>query len=317
MARFMPVACIVVGLGLAVGFGAIAVDSLLDYRAFPSAAVPVTVAQLAAMTTVPRGTWVSVVDAQPDCSHGYAKPQDTAYVLLGDGKTSSLVIAALNEPPSCPQLTRQQLTGVPSVRRTVESEPGKSVPFGLAWPGVDWQKWPEHRAVMLWTWSGPGDSRTGIWLGLGFSVLGLLLTAYGVRWLRPRVGDTFVLEPSQFPNSVQLKPGGRAGLPARVVWLPVVRVAVVTARGVATDVTLYELQLPAHVAPLATQRMLSVHTGPGHAGLIFRSGARDAVAAALPAGSETVVFLRSDLAELEQSSAQACWRLCATDWPAS
>lgn len=310
MARFMPLACVVVGLGLAVGFGAMALDSALDYRAFPSAPVPITVARLAAMTTVPRGTWVSVIDAQPDCRHGYAKPQDTAYVLLGDGQTRSLVIAALNEAPSCQQLTRAHFTGVPSLRRTVEGAPGKDVPYGLAWPGVDWQTWPGHRAVVLWTWSGPGDSRIGIWLGLGFSLLGLLLTAYGARWLRPRVGDTFVVDPSQFPETLQLKQRGGASLPARVVWLPVIRAQAVTARGLATDVTLYELELPANATPLATQRTFSAHTGPGHAGLIFRSAARDAVAAALAAGSSTFVLLRSDLAELEQSK-QSRAALCA------
>src|SRR5690348_6690466 len=102
MSRVMPVLCVVVGLGLGGGFGSIAADSLLDYRAFASAPSPVTVAQLAALTAVPRGTWVSVVDAQPDCARGYARPHDTSYALIGDGKTRSVVIAALNEPaPRC------------------------------------------------------------------------------------------------------------------------------------------------------------------------------------------------------------------------
>jgi hypothetical protein len=57
------------------------------------------------------------------------------------------------------------------------------------------------------------------------------------------------------------------------------------------------------VSPLAarTQRALSAHTGPGHAGLIFRSNERAAVAAARPAGSETFVLIRSDLMQLELS----------------
>jgi hypothetical protein len=114
------------------------------------------------------------------------------------------------------------------------------------------------------------------------------------------------MDPSQFPSAVQLAKGtGRTGatLPATVVWLPVLRVQAVRARGFATGVTLYELKLPESVAPLATraQRIMSAHTGPGVAGLIFRGSERDAVAAARPAGSEELVLIRSDFAELELS----------------
>jgi hypothetical protein len=200
-------------------------------------------------------------------------------------------------------LTRKELVGVPSLRRTVESAPGKDVPFGLAWPGVDWRKWSQHRAVILWTSSGPHNSRTGIWLGGGFALLGLWLTWYGIRWLRRRAGDTIAVDPAEFPSAVQLRRGAAANLPATIVWLPVLRTEAVKARGVATDVTIYYLGLPANVSPLATrtQRTISAHTGPGVAGLIFRSAERDAVAAALPAGAEDFVLLRSDLAELELS----------------
>ena len=121
MGRLVPVSCVLVGLALAAGFGAIGVDSLLDRRAFPAAPTPITVAQLAAMKVVPRGTWVKLVDAQPDCVQSYAKPSDTSYVLVGDGKTASRVIAAMNEPPSCAELGRRGLTGVPSLRRTAST----------------------------------------------------------------------------------------------------------------------------------------------------------------------------------------------------
>jgi hypothetical protein len=299
----MPVACVVVGLGLAAGFGAISVDSLLDYRAFPKAPTPVTVAQLSAMKSFPRGSWVSVVDARPDCARGYAKPHDTSYVVLGDGNTPSRAIAALNSVPPCEQLTPADFRGVPSLCRTVDGAPGNALPDGLGWPGVDWQHWPEHRAVILWTWSGPQNSRTGIWLGALFALLGVFVTWYGIRWLRPRVGDTVVVDPDQFPTTVQLAKGSGSTLPATIVWLPVLRSEGVNARGLSTDVTIYQLQHPENVAPLAagSQRMLSAHTGPGVAGLIFRSTERKAVAAARPAGSEKLVVLRSDLAELELS----------------
>jgi hypothetical protein len=298
-------ACVVVGLGMTIGSGFVAVDSVLDYRAFPRTPTPVTVAQLAAMTSVPRGAWVSVIDGQPDCRRGYARPHDTAYALVGDGKSSAVIVVALNEPPACERLTRTELTGVPSLRRTVEAAPGRDLPDGLAWPGVAWQVWPGHHAVILWTWSGPKDSRTGIWLGAAFAALGVFVTWYGVRSLRPPVPDAAVMDPSRFPGTVQLTRRAGSTLPATVVWLPVVRTEVVTTRGLATGVTLYELELPPIVNPLSTRRQhtLSSHTGPGVAGLIFRSTAREAVAAARPAGSEDFVLIRSDLAELELSKA--------------
>jgi hypothetical protein len=299
MGRLMPVATVLVGLGLGVGFGSITVDSLLDYRAFPKTPTPVTVAQLSALTSVPRGTWVSVVDAQPDCARGYAKPYDTSYVVIGDGRTPAVAIAALNLSVPCEKLTAADFSGVPALCRTVDGAPGNALPDGLAWPGSDWQRWPEHRAVILWTWSGPHNSRTGIWLGGLFALLGASLTWYGIRWLRPRAGDAVVVDPDQFPTTVQLRKGST--LPASIVWLPVLRSELVNARGISTEVTIYHLQLPENVSPLATktQRVITAHTGPGFAGLIFRSTARDAVAAARSAGSEKVVVLRSDLADLE------------------
>jgi hypothetical protein len=246
---------------------------------------------------------VRVVDAEPDCQHGYSTPHDTAYALVGDGKTPSVIIAAINSPPPCERLTRAELTGVPSLRRTVDGAPGSALPDGLAWSNVDFQKWPEHRAVILWTWSGRNNSRTGIWLGAVFALLGLGLVWYGIRWLRPRIGSAVVVDQTQFPSTVQLTKREGSTLPATVVWLPVLRVQAVNARGLSTGVTLYELGLPENVAPLAarTQRTLSTHTGPTVAGLIFRSRERDAVAAARPAGSERFVVIRSDLAELELS----------------
>lgn len=299
----MPVVTVLVGLGMALGCGWLSVSSLLDYRAFPKAPTPVTVAQLAALKTVPRGTWISVVDARPDCGRGYAKPYDTSYVFVGDGKSPSVAIAAFDMNVPCDKLVASDFSGVPTVCGTVDGGPGHALPDALAWPGVDWQRWPEHRAVILWTWSGPKNSRTGIWLGGLFALLGVFLTWYGIRWLRPRVGDTVVVDPDQFPTTVQLAKGSGSILPATVVWLPVLRAEAVKARGIATDVTIYYLQRPESVSPLATadRRMITAHTGPGVAGLIFRTAERSAVAAARPAGSETVVVLRSDLAELELS----------------
>src|SRR6188768_1953115 len=104
MSRLMGAACVVVGLGLTAGFGALSVDSLLDTRAFPTAPKPVTVAELAAIKHVPRGTWVRLVDAEPDCAHGYAQPHGTPYVLVRDGKTPSVVIVAIDAPPPCEKL---------------------------------------------------------------------------------------------------------------------------------------------------------------------------------------------------------------------
>ena len=167
MNRFLPGVFVVVGLGLSLWFGHIGVDSFLEYRAFAAAPTPVTVAQLAAMKAMPRGTWATVIDAQPDCAHGYARPSDPVYLIVGDGKTTARIIVAiqtprLSEPPSCTSLSAQKFTGVPSLRATVESAPGRSLPGDLAWPGLDWQKWPQQQAVFLWTWSGPRDSRIGI-----------------------------------------------------------------------------------------------------------------------------------------------------------
>jgi len=303
MSRVMALACVVVGLGLALGCGWLVVQAVLDYRAFPASPTPVTVAELRAMKSVPRGTWVSVVDAHPDCARGYAKPYDTPYVFLGDGKGPSVVIAALRMNLPCEKLSSGNFRGVPSLCRTVDGAPGNALPDALAWPGVDWGRWPEHRAVILWTWSGPENSRTGIWLGGLFALLGVFVTWYGLRWLRPRVGDAVVVDPDQFPTTVQLAKGSRSMLPATVAWLPVLRSELVKSRGISTDVTIYYLQAPVSVSPLATgnQRMISAHSGPGVAGLIFRTAERDAVAAARPAGSEKLVVLRSDLAELDLS----------------
>jgi hypothetical protein len=295
--RLVPISCVLVGLALAAGFGAIGVDSLLDRRAFPGAPIPITVAQLAAMKVVPRGTWVKLVDAHPDCVQGYAKPSDTSYVLVGDGKTASRVIAALNEPPSCAELGRREFTGVPSLRRTASTVDGKDLPHELAWRGVDWQRWPEQRAVILWTWSGPDDSWMGIWLGAGFGVLGLLVTWYGVSWLKPRTSDAVVIDESVFPTTFRL---ARHAMPATVVWLPVLRSYEVTARGLGTGVTIYELKLPPNVAPLETQsqRVLTADSSPHKAGLIFGSDDRTTVAAVRPSGSKEHVILRSNLAEV-------------------
>ena len=303
MGRLMPVLTVLVGLGMALGCGWLSVDSLLDYRAFPKAPTPVTVAQLSALRNVPRATWVSVVDARPDCTRGYAKPYETNYVLIGDGTSPSVAIAAFDMNIPCEKLTSADFRGVPSVCGTIDGAPGNTLPDALAWPGVDWQRWPEHRAVILWTWSGPQNSRTGIWLGGLFALLGALLTWYGVRWLLPRIGDMVVVDPQQFPTTVQLAKSSGSALPATLVWLPVLREETVKARGISTDVTIYHLERPESVSPLATgdRRMITTHTGPGVAGLIFRSAERDAVAAARPAGSEKVVILRSDLAELELS----------------
>jgi len=301
MGRFMAVSTVIVGLGFAAGFGALSVDSLLDYRAFPATPSPVTVADLAKTTAVARGTWVRVVDAVPDCAHGYAKPHDPSYVLVGDGKTSSVVIAQFDAPPRCDDLARTGFTGVPSVHRTVESIPGSDLPYGLAWARVEWKQWPAQRAVILWTRSGPENSRTGIWVGAGLALLGLFLVWYGVRWLLPRLGDAVVVDPSLFPSTVPLRSRGGMTPPATVVWLPVLRVEEVKGRGISTDVWIYLLALPAPVSPLATgkPRVISAHTGPGKSGLIFRSAARDAVAAARPAGSENYVVLRTDLRMLD------------------
>lgn len=306
----MAVATVVVGLGLGVGFGAISVDSLLDSRAFPAKPTPLTVAELVAMPSFPRGTWVTITDARPECARGYAKPHDTEYVLVGDGVTPHLVIAALHDATPCARLTPRELTGVPVLRRTADAVPGTDLPEGLAWPGLDWQKWPAQRAVIVWTASGPGNARTGIWLGAGFALLGVWLTWYGIRWLVPRIGDTVVVDPSEFPASVPLAKRGGA-LPAAVVWLPVLRAQAVKARGIATDVTVYDLAMPPTVSPLATrtQPTLSVHTGPGAAGLVFRTSDRESVAAARLAGSDELVVLRSDLAELELTAeGRKAWR---------
>ncbi|MFT3775633.1 MAG: hypothetical protein QM820_60575 [Minicystis sp.] len=165
-----------IGLFLTLLAGSLTVDTILDLRAFPAAPRPITVAEAAAMVEPPRGAWVRLVDAQVDCRyparHGGSGPDVYTFLTDATGKPRVLVSTPAPGPIAC-----GDAAPAPGVGVLKAGTPGRIV--GLEWPGLDWRQWPTAHMTMLWTSSGPSDSRLGLLVVPLVMLPGLLLLFIG------------------------------------------------------------------------------------------------------------------------------------------
>lgn len=220
---------LVVGLGLTLGMGALFVDALLDLRAYPSTPTPRTVAELTALTAVPRGTWVQLKNVKLDCRHGLRTGQSGKNVsaiatdAADTSTTPARVVVVWEELPrqSCEELSRSPLIGGVSLVSRMH-------PTGPQWPDIDWQKWPAPGVIQVWTYTGPGNSRTLLWLAPLLMLPGVLMLL-GVwvqlrdawrqkRQLRERRSQHFQVR-FQMPLSTGASALQSFGLPAGVLQL--------------------------------------------------------------------------------------------------
>lgn len=176
---------LVIGLGLTLGFGALFVDAILDLRAFPSEPHPTTVAEAAAITNEPpRGSWVTLTDARPDCRYPPRRSDGggNRYFLATDATGSRHVLVSMDGEASSPC---ERWDDFPRIGVLHANAPGRIV--GLAWEGLDWAKWPTAQVATLSTSSGPDDSRIGLWLYPLLMLPGVLLLVVGALPLRDAV----------------------------------------------------------------------------------------------------------------------------------
>jgi len=172
---------LLVGLGLSLGGVALLVGLVRDVRAFPDAPVPLAFADAVAMVDPPRGTWVSIADAQVDCVQAPAvSTRQVAWALVGQEGSAGQILVHLGsgEAPACEDL-KPPFVGVLSRRAA------KDLPRLPPWEvDVD-----DGHATMLWTQQSPPSLAS-------FFVIPLLVVPglgmlYGVflvgreRWSRP------------------------------------------------------------------------------------------------------------------------------------
>jgi hypothetical protein len=212
VSRAFALLSLLVGLGLLFGFGWLAVDSGLDAAAFPREPKVMSLTELAGLRHTPRGTWVKLVGPF-HVDLGPVQPSEggPSYVLLSDPlRTARLVVArefpvelARSSPgPSSPP----QWSGVPAVYRTHSKGSYPDLPHGLAFDEAPWSG-SDPPLVILWTYSGPENSRLGLVLAPFFALLGLFVMAYAWSNLRPKP-DTAdaVWTGDALPQSVRLGP---------------------------------------------------------------------------------------------------------------
>jgi len=211
MSRAFALVSLLVGLGMFIGFGWLAVDCALDLRAFPQRPHGRTLAELAKTTHAPRGAWVRLV-GPAEVAAGPVQPNSGGphYVLLRSIESSAFVVVATELPgASAP------FVGVPSVHRTTEHGPRYArLPTGLHFRAVPWARGPGQRVVILWTHSGPENSRLGVLMAPLFALLGLFVSFYAQRQLhRPALTKDVVWPEGELPKAVRLGP--RAGARTR------------------------------------------------------------------------------------------------------
>ncbi len=203
-----------VGLAMAVGFGALLWGVVADLRAFPDVPRPVTVAEATASRDIPRGSWVTLTDLRLPCIWGESRGSSgTHRYHVGTGADgASRVLIATRHTPACGDVARP-MSGV-----IASSRVGRIV--GVEIPGHPWSAWPTDFQVTLWTESGPADSRVGLVFLPWMAALGLIVAMY-YAWprgpVRTRRGRRLgQLDPGRVPHlRASFDPAGLTILPTR------------------------------------------------------------------------------------------------------
>src|SRR5688572_15990405 len=191
MSRAFAILSLLVGLGMFFGSAWLAVDVGLDAAAFPAAPKEMALPELAGLRRVPRGSWVRLVGpfeieakpVQPNAGGPY-------YVLLRDPQRTAHLVVTGEVPselgrPWRPESSQPAWTGVPTVHRTHGSEPSyRDLPRSLAFDGVDWSGPSDPPLVILWTHSGPRNSRIGLVIAPLLALVGLRVAVFALGNLR-------------------------------------------------------------------------------------------------------------------------------------
>lgn len=161
-----------VGLAMALGFGALLWGVVADLRAFPDTPRRVTVAEAVASADIPRGAWVTLTDLR--CPRRFGEGRGASgrqRYRLGTGADGQARIVLAGRDLSRCDDGPTTMTGVLG-----SSRPGRIV--GLEFPGQPWSAWPTAHQVTLWTESGPDDSRAGLVFLPWMSALGLVVALF-------------------------------------------------------------------------------------------------------------------------------------------
>lgn len=173
-----PILGALVGLGMLIGGGVATVSSMRDYRSMPSTPVSQTIEKAAAQVASGSEPYVELTDAQWACEKAFG--DNTYYVPATDPAGRVLVLLGFDAPVVCNEAAKQPVRGVLAplnsrLRATLEDQGVKLDQLGPTAPTA---------MLVLWTWSGPGNSLLGIWIGVPFMALGILVIWHYMRQRR-------------------------------------------------------------------------------------------------------------------------------------
>lgn len=170
-----PILGALVGLGMLIGGGAATVSSTREYLSMPSTPVSQTIEQAAAQVASGREPYVELTDASWACEKAFG--DRTYYVPATDPAGRVLVLLGFSDPVVCGEAAKHPVRGVLAplnsrLRATIEGLGVKLDQLGPAAPTA---------TLVLWTYAGPGNSLTGIWIGVPFMALGVLVIWHYLR----------------------------------------------------------------------------------------------------------------------------------------
>lgn len=173
-----PILGALVGLGMLLGGGAATVSSTREYLSMPSTPVRQTIDQAAAQVTSGSEPYVELTDASWACEKAFG--DRTYYVPATDPAGRVLVLLGFSDPVVCNEAAKHPVRGVLAplnsrLRSTIEGLGVKLDQLGPAAPAA---------TLVLWTYAGPGNSLTGIWIGVPFMALGVLVMWHYLRQRR-------------------------------------------------------------------------------------------------------------------------------------
>lgn len=173
-----PILGALVGLGMLVGGGFATVSGTRDYLSMPSIPVSQTVEKAAAQVASGSEPYVELTDAQWACEKAFGGK--TYYVPATDPAGRLLVLLGFSQPVVCTEAAKQPVRGVLAplnsrLRATLEDQGVKLDQLGPSAPAA---------TLVLWTWAGPGNSLTGVFIGVPFMALGALVMWHYLRQRR-------------------------------------------------------------------------------------------------------------------------------------
>lgn len=162
----------IVGLLMFLGFGWLFVDSWEEWRAYPAAPTPMTVAQAMALESPGAGAWITLTNARLPCAEAEQRPSSAVGYRLAFGETSDERVI-IGDTPACSEVP----VAITGVLKT--AAPGRIVE--LEFPGYPFSTWPRAWQSTLWTASGPEDTKLGLFMMPPFALMGLVVLAFSWR----------------------------------------------------------------------------------------------------------------------------------------